>query len=131
MPDQPTLTKEPQGTVTATKTEREFTVKERSQWKMAYKRFLRHRVATVSVFIFVLLILFAFVMTPSWKQSHTDLTPDFNEGPSWKHPFGTDNLGFDQFAVVMRGTAQSLKVAFMIGIFGTTVGAIWGVVSGF
>ena len=30
----------------------------------------------------------------------------------------------------MRGTAQSLKVAFIIGIVGTGVGAIWGVVAG-
>jgi peptide/nickel transport system permease protein len=35
------------------------------------------------------------------------------------------------FALVMRGTQQSLKVAFLIAILGTTVGAIWGVFSGF
>jgi ABC-type dipeptide/oligopeptide/nickel transport system permease subunit len=127
------LTKEPNTptTVAGPKTEREFTVKERSQWNMAFHRFLRHRVAAASVVLFVLLILFAFVLPHFWKYSYTELTPDFNNSPNWKHPFGTDSLGYDQLAVVMRGTGQSLKVAFTIGLLGTSVGAIWGVISGF
>jgi ABC-type dipeptide/oligopeptide/nickel transport system permease subunit len=31
----------------------------------------------------------------------------------------------------MRGTGQSLKVAFIIGLFGTGLGALWGVVAGY
>jgi ABC-type dipeptide/oligopeptide/nickel transport system permease subunit len=128
-----TLTKEPTQapTLTTQRTEREFTVKERSQWQMAFRRFLRHRIAAASVVLFVLLILFAFVLPLFWKYKYTELTPDFNNSPNWKHPFGTDSLGFDQLAVVMRGTGQSLKVAFTIGILGTGVGALWGTVSGF
>jgi ABC-type dipeptide/oligopeptide/nickel transport system permease subunit len=114
-----------------TRVEREFTVKERSQWQMAFRRFLRHRVAAASVVIFVLLVLFAFVLPHFWQYSYLKYTNDFNKGPSLKHPFGTDNLGFDQMAVVMRGTGQSLKVAFMIGIIGTGLGALWGTVSGY
>jgi peptide/nickel transport system permease protein len=126
------LTKEPDAPTTVTgRTEREFTVKERSQWHMAFRRFLRHRVAAASVVLFVLLVLFAFVLPHFWKYSYTELTPDFNNSPNLKHPFGTDSLGYDQLAVVMRGTGQSLKVAFTIGLLGTSVGAIWGVVSGF
>jgi peptide/nickel transport system permease protein len=115
-------------------TEREFTVKERKQWQMAVRRFTRHRLAMVSVVVFVLLLLFAFVLPHFWKWKWNSLTwvpvDDINKGPSLKHPFGTDNK-YDQLAVVMRGTGQSLKVAFTIAILGTGVGAIWGVVTGF
>jgi peptide/nickel transport system permease protein len=113
-------------------TEREFTVKERKQYQMAFRRFLRHRLAVISVFIFVLLLAFAFVLPHFWHYKYDTLVDidQINEGPSWAHPFGTDT-SYDQFAVVMRGTGQSLKVAFTIAILGTGVGALWGVVAGF
>jgi ABC-type dipeptide/oligopeptide/nickel transport system permease subunit len=136
MPESPvSLTDEPlalqESTRRPDRTEREFTVKERSQWQMAYRRFLHHRVATASVVIFVLLVLFAFVGPLFWKYTYLVYSNDLSQSPSWKHPFGTDSSGFDQMAVVMRGTAQSMKVAFTIAIVGTGLGALWGVVSGY
>jgi peptide/nickel transport system permease protein len=123
-----------------TPTEREFTVKERNQWQMALRRFLRHRAAVVSLAVFILLILFAFVLPHFWKYKYNSLTfitlckqPNGLLGPcppSLQHPFGTDNQ-YDMLALVMRGTQQSLKVAFIIALLGTSAGAIWGVVSGF
>lgn len=111
--------------------EREFTVKERSQWQMAFRRFLKHRLATVSVVIFLLLVLFAFVGPHFWKYSYLHYTNDLNVKPNGKHPFGTDETGYDEVSLVMRGTQQSLKVSFIIALLGTGVGAIWGVVAGF
>jgi peptide/nickel transport system permease protein len=111
--------------------EREFTVKERSHWHMALRRFMRHRAAVVSVVVFVLLILFAFVGPMLWQYTYLKYTNDLSQPPTLKHPFGTDSTGFDQFAVVMRGTAQSLKVAFIIGFVGTAMGALWGIISGY
>jgi ABC-type dipeptide/oligopeptide/nickel transport system permease subunit len=114
-------------------TEREFTVKERSQWQMAWRRFLKHRMATASLVVFILLLLFAFVLPHFWKFKYNgNFIPvtDLNQPPSLKHPFGTDSTR-DQLAVVMRGTGQSLKVAFLIASVGTGLGALWGVVAGF
>ena len=130
-----TLTGEPIGPeqqTGITPREREFTVKERTQWQMALRRFLRHRAAVVSLVVFVLLILFAFVLPMFWKWKYTELVPvsDINQPPSLKHPMGTDSL-HDTMAMVMRGTQQSLKVTFIIALVGTTTGAIWGVVAGF
>jgi peptide/nickel transport system permease protein len=113
--------------------EREFTVKERSQWQMALRRFTRHRLAVASLVVFILLILFAFVVPYFWKWKYNgEFIPadDINKSPSWDHPFGTDTSR-DMFALVMRGTEQSLKVAFLIALLGTGAGALWGVVSGF
>ncbi|MDT4940839.1 MAG: glutathione transport system permease protein [Pseudonocardiales bacterium] len=115
------------------KVDREFTVKERTQWQLAGRRFLKHRAAFISLIVFILLVLFAFVGQKLWHYKYEgDLLPtsEINAGPSGKHPFGTTDL-YDEMALIMRGTQQSLKVAFIIAIVGTGLGALWGVVSGF
>jgi len=52
-------------------------------------------------------------------------------GPSWQHPFGTDDLGQDLFARVLYGGRISLAVGFaamLVAVFvGTIVGALAGV----
>jgi ABC-type dipeptide/oligopeptide/nickel transport system permease subunit len=111
--------------------DREFTVRERSQWQQAGRRFLRHRLAVGSLTIFLLLVVFAFLGPLIWKYKYTTITPDNSVGPRWGHPFGTDNLGHDLFAEVMRGLQQSIKVALLIALLATTVGAFWGVFSGY
>jgi ABC-type dipeptide/oligopeptide/nickel transport system permease subunit len=116
---------------TGPRREREFTVKERSQWQLASRRFLKHRLATVSLVVFVLLVLFAFVGPLLWQFSYLHYTNDINNSPNLKHPFGTDEAGYDEVALVMRGTQQSLKVSFIIALLGTGAGAVWGIVSGF
>jgi peptide/nickel transport system permease protein len=116
-----------------TPVEREFTVKERSQWQMALRRFLRHRLAVGSLVVFVLLVLFAFVLPHFWKYKYYGLpipVNEINQGPSLKHPFGTET-NYDMLALVMRGTQQSLKVTFIIALLGTSMGALWGVVAGY
>jgi ABC-type dipeptide/oligopeptide/nickel transport system permease subunit len=111
--------------------EREFTVRERNQWQLAARRFLKHKAAMISLVVFILLILFAFVGPMVWKYNYSDVTGDFSQSPNGAHPFGTDDTSFDYLALVMRGTQQSMKVAFMIALIGGGVGALWGVVAGF
>jgi peptide/nickel transport system permease protein len=88
-------------------------------------------VALGSLVVFILLLLFAFVGPHLWHYKYTTITPDNSQGPSLKHPFGTDNLGYDQLAVVMRGTQQSLKIALTIAALAVIAGAVWGVVAGY
>ena len=111
--------------------EREFTVVDRSQLQQVVRRFLRHRVAVGSSVIFLLLILFAFVGPLVWKYKYNVFTSDNSVPPSWKHPFGTDNLGYDGLAAIMRGTQQSIKIALCIALLATTVGTLWGVIAGY
>jgi len=47
------------------------------------------------------------------------------------HPFGQDSVGKDYFALVMRGTQQSLVIAFIIGIVTTVIGTLVGALSGY
>jgi len=111
--------------------EREFTVQDRSQLQQAVRRFLRHRLAVASLVVFILLVLFAFLTPLFWKYGYEKITPDNSVPPSLKHPFGTDNLGHDMFAQVVRGLQQSIKVAMSIAVIATFAGTLWGVVSGF
>jgi peptide/nickel transport system permease protein len=95
------------------------------------RRFLQHKLAVVSVFVLVAVILLAFVGGALWHYSYTDITPDNSVPPSGTHPFGTDNLGYDEFARVLRGAQRSLEIAFTVAILATVIGTIWGAVAGF
>ena len=111
--------------------DREFTVRARSQTRLVLRRFLQHRLAVVSLFVLAAVILLAFVGGALWKYGYSDITPDNSAAPSGDHPFGTDNLGYDEFARVLRGTQRSLEIAFSVAIMATVVGTVWGAVAGY
>ncbi|MEV3860417.1 ABC transporter permease [Streptomyces sp. NPDC050095] len=113
------------------RTDREFTIKERTQGQLVLRRFLRHRAAMISLVIFVLIVLWAFIGPHLWHYSYEKYTPDNSQSPSAKHPFGTNSSGYDEYAQVMRGTQTSLKVAIMIALGSTVLGAVWGAIAGF
>lgn len=56
---------------------------------------------------------------------------EFREDPSWSHPMGTDYQGRDILSRVIFGGRVSLEVSLLSVLFGTTVGAVWGVASGY
>jgi peptide/nickel transport system permease protein len=118
-------------TPSAGQVEREFTVKARTQRELIFRRFLQHKLAVVSVFVLVAIVLLAYVGGALWHYSYTDITPDNSVPPSAQHPFGTDNLGYDEFARVLRGTQRSLEIAFSVAVIATVLGTIWGAVAGY
>ena len=81
----------------------EFTVHERTQTKLVLRRFFRHRLAVASMVFFVLIMIFAFAGPLVWQYQYTDITNDLSAAPSPRHPFGTDLIGHDTMAQVMRG----------------------------
>ncbi|HET6258199.1 MAG TPA: ABC transporter permease [Pseudonocardia sp.] len=111
--------------------EREFTVGERSQAQLVLRRFLQHRAAMISLVVLVLVVLLAYVGGALWKYHAGEITPDNSQPPSFDHPFGTDAVGKDQFAQVLRGTRISLQVAVLVAVFATVVGTVWGAVAGY
>lgn len=54
-----------------------------------------------------------------------------NEGPSFRHWIGTDNLSRDQFSRIVHGGQVSMTVAFVAVLFGMTVGLFLGALAGF
>ncbi|HZT46982.1 MAG TPA: ABC transporter permease [Hyphomicrobiaceae bacterium] len=77
----------------------------------------------------VLMALLADLLAPQ-----PPLKPDFRamtKPPSELHYFGTDQIGRDTLSRVIHGSRTSLLVAFAAVLLGTTVGALWGLLSGF
>ncbi len=63
-----------------------------------------------------------------------DLAPGFLDGDGIQigaHPFGTDIIGTDYFALVMRGAQQSILVMLIVGILGIVIGTFIGAIAGF
>ena len=104
----------------------------RSLWMDVWLQFKAHTGALVGVAVFGAIVL-AVTVGPAFH----DIDPQFldyrakNQGPSWKHPFGTDNLGRDMLAQVLVGGRISLAVGFTAMLLSLILGAIVGVVAGY
>jgi len=101
----------------------------------AWRRFRRHRLAVASGVILAVIVAAIVVGPQLWNVPINEI--DFAarlEGPSWRHPFGTDDLGQDLLARMIYGGRISLAVgiaAMVVAIVaGTVVGAIAGMSRG-
>lgn len=132
---------------------RQKTGKSFSQGQLVRKRFFKHRAAMVSTIVLIVITVFAFTsigfgpIPGWWDKSYLSagsvvnggrptlsLVPQFlgGDGLAWgEHPFGQDSSGKDWFALVMRGTQQSLVIAVIVGLVSTAIGAVIGALSGY
>lgn len=109
-----------------------------SQGTIVRRRFFRHRGALVSLIVLIAVILLAITSVGIgpwhgwWKYTTTQTGAVLNGGaPTGTHPFGQDEAGKDIFALVMRGTQTSLIVMLAVGLISTTMGVVFGSLSGF
>src|SRR5262245_3500523 len=82
-----------------------------SPWLDAWRRFRRHRLALISAVILLGMILAVLLAPLIWRVAINEI--DFTEhlkGPTWHHPFGTDDLGQDILARMLYGGRISLAV---------------------
>jgi ABC-type dipeptide/oligopeptide/nickel transport system permease subunit len=117
--------------VTSTSPEREFTVKRRSQTQMILRRFLAHRLAVASLVVFLVVVVLSLIGGRLWKYGYADITDEFSSPPSLEHPMGTDDIGHDSLAQVLRGSQKSVQVALMVAFLSTTAGAVIGALAGY
>ena len=117
--------------VAATTTEREFTVQRRSQTQMIIRRFMAHKLAVGSLIVFVVVVIISLIGGRFWKYGYADITNEFSSPPSLQHPMGTDDIGHDTLAQVLRGAQKSVQVALMVAILATTIGAVIGALAGY
>ena len=111
--------------------EREFTVETRSQSALILRRFVQHRLAVVSLAVFLLLVIVSLAGNLVWHYKSTSITDDLSMAPSGKHPFGTDSSGHDLFAQVLAGTRVSVLVSLLVAGLSTVFGTVYGALSGF
>jgi peptide/nickel transport system permease protein len=102
-----------------------------SLWREAWRRFCRHRMAVFSLIVLMLMVLLVAFGPLVWKLAINDI--DFTarlEGPSLKHPFGTDDLGQDLLARMLYGGRISLAVGLAAMLMAITVGVVIGAIAG-
>src|SRR6266498_2995007 len=110
--------------VAATSPEREFTIAARTQTQMIVRRFLAHKLAVGSLVVFLIMVVASLIGGRFWKYGYADITDQFSSSPSWAHPMGTDDIGHDSMAQILRGAQKSVQVALMVAFLATTFGAI-------
>lgn len=108
----------------------------RSQWQLFRRRFLRHKLAVLSLAILVTLILcalFASVIAP--YELNPSLTSETllgaRKGPTMKHWFGTDELGRDQLTRILYAGRISLTIGLTVALASTIIGTTVGAIAGF
>jgi peptide/nickel transport system permease protein len=106
--------------------------KARSLWRDAAMQFRRHHLAMAGLVVLIAIALAA-VIGP-FISPYDPESIDFkakNEGPSWSHPLGTDDLGRDQLTRMLYGGRVSLGVALAAVAVSSTVGVAIGALAGF
>jgi len=103
----------------------------KSQLRIVMGRFFDQKLAVVGVCVFVGLGIAAVLVGHFWKYSYTDITNDLNVPPSWGHPFGTNSIGNDMFAQVMRGVEKDIQIALTVAAMATLIGVTVGAIAGF
>lgn len=103
-----------------------------SPYKIVARRFVRHKLALVGlfiIFIFILIAIFADLIMPNNPLAQ-NLAPQW-ANPSSELPMGTDQLGRDVFSRLIFAARISLFVTITVNLFTEVFGTIVGAVSGY
>jgi peptide/nickel transport system permease protein len=102
-----------------------------SPGREAWRRFRRHKLAMASSVVLLIIVLAVVIGPLVWRLPINEI--DFSaklEGPSWAHPFGTDDLGQDVLARLLYGGRISLAVGLSAMFVAATVGVLVGAIAG-
>jgi ABC-type dipeptide/oligopeptide/nickel transport system permease subunit len=102
-----------------------------SGFKLAFGEFAKNKLAVTGVGIVVFFILFCF-LGPVFYHGNVLVSNllDTNAAPGAGQPLGTNQQGFDELALLMKGGQASLEVGFYAAFFGAALGTIYGAISG-
>ncbi len=99
--------------------------KRRSQGRIIFDRFIKNRAAIVGASFLILLVLFCFLGPYITGHNTPDaVRPDVAlQAPNLQNPFGTDDVGRDQFARAMAGG----RISLLVGLASMLVSLVLGV----
>jgi ABC-type dipeptide/oligopeptide/nickel transport system permease subunit len=101
-------------------------------WKSAFRRLRKNKLALISMWFLLALILVAIfgpMLIPySYSKQDYDLV---TQGPSWSHPMGTDQLGRDIMARLVFGARVSLTVGVVVQAVIILIGVPLGAMAGY
>ena len=103
-----------------------------SRRTLVARRFARNRPAVMALCLLVALFVCCYAVPPLLPWRYTDL--DFGEllqPPSARHWFGTDALGQDLLARILRGMQKSMLIGFCVALISTSIAATVGSIAGY
>jgi peptide/nickel transport system permease protein len=92
---------------------------------------MAHKLAVGSLVVFTLVVIVSLIGGRFWKYNYADITDEFSTSPSMAHPMGTDDIGHDSMARILRGAQKSVQVALLVALLSTTFGAVLGAFAGY
>jgi len=103
-------------------------------WKLAFRRFLRHRVGVFSAIVLLGIIgIIVFGPMTFITEDHA-FRPDplsINQPPSGQHILGTDEVGRDILSRIIFGGRISLMVGLLAMLVAITIGTLLGSTAGY
>ena len=103
-----------------------------SRRTLVARRFLRDRLAVASLAVLVVMFVACYALPPLLPHSHTDI--DYyalQAPPSAAHWFGTNGIGQDVLAQVLRGMQKSMLIGLCVAVISTAIAATVGAVAGY
>lgn len=103
-----------------------------SLWVDAWHRLKRNKLAMISLYLFIGIVLFC--VAGPWLSSYDGQQQDLLKGatgPSAEHWFGTDTLGRDLMVRTMEGGRISLLVGLLATVVALLIGVIYGATAGY
>jgi len=102
-----------------------------SLWLEASRRFRRHRLGMLGVCMLMVMVVAVLAGPLAYRVPIDEI--DFTaklKGPTWSHPFGTDDLGQDLLARMLYGGRISLAVGIVSMLIAISLGVLIGAVAG-
>ena len=106
-------------------------MKRQSSLSMVWRRFCRHRLAVVSLFLLTALMLMAIFAPVIAPYAPTKISGGFSQPPDAEHLLGTDQVGRDMFSRLLYAMRVSLLVGFLATAISTVIGVALGLISGY
>lgn len=106
-------------------------MKHESSFSLIVRRFLRHKLAVVSLVVLTVIILAALLAPVIAPYSPTQVTGGFSAPPDSEHWLGTDQIGRDMLSRILYATRISLLVGFLATVISTVIGVVLGLISGY
>lgn len=104
----------------------------RTYWQLVRQRFLRHRLAVISLVVLAILIAWSIVIPLATGNVYRDASLTLiDEGPSLQAPLGYNDIGQNNFLRLAKATQTSLVIGFASVIIIAGIGALVGSLAGY
>ena len=106
--------------------------KTNNKWLDVWIEFKNHKGALAGAIIFALIVILVLLGPFVWPYEANGINIRIrNQGPSFAHPLGTDQLGRDTLARIMAGGRTSITVGLTAMLLSLFLGTLVGIFAGY